>query len=189
MLSRIARKFYYALWKRIYSNEVVVVYEMRNKVIIDKSSITVKEVDEHNVTEAESFQNKRQIRMFQKFLKNGDKGFYAFLDGKCVHRTWVVIAPNLIRFHPMYSEPLNPNEIFIHFSETASWARGKNIFTVVLSYVAEQFSGNRILISTDEANHSSARSIKKSGFVEIQKIYIKVLLGVRTIKSEIINNG
>ncbi len=170
----------------MYTREVVCLFEMRNRLEINNALLVIKEVTTDNVIDARSFQSKRQLTMFYKFLKKGDKGYFAYLDGTCAHRSWVVQFPGKVSIHPLYQEPLQPNEIFIHFCETAPWARGKNIFTSVLSNIGQQFKNERVLIAVDKENLNSIKSITKSGFTEINRFRIISFLGIKTIKNKLI---
>jgi hypothetical protein len=182
------RKFYYGVWKHIYSNDIIGLYEMKNRSQMISPSIVIKEVTPENVEDALAFQSNHQLQQFRSFLKEGDIGFYAYADDCCAHRSWVKKHPNKVEIHPLYSEPLQRDEVFVHFCETAPWARGKSIFTSVLNHIGNFFSDKRILICVEQSNYSSLRSIKKSGFVEIKRFQIIALLGIRIIKNLAINN-
>ncbi|MBS1491819.1 MAG: hypothetical protein JSS93_14960 [Bacteroidetes bacterium] len=182
IFSLLFRKFYYAIWKRIYTNETVGVYEMAQRLSIQSDGLSIQPVSLLNLNDARSFQNPFQLNQFKKLLQKGDIGYYGYWEETCVHRSWVTIGPEKINLHPMVSRKLKTGEVFIHFCETAATLRGKNIFTAVLSYIGQQWTDKKILISADHQNSSSIKSIKKSGFTEIERIHIIIFFGLRFIK-------
>lgn len=168
---------------RIYCNDEVLLLELRTP-LHQKSAATIKSVTPENVTDASYFQSKGQIVTFKNLLKNGDRGYYAYLDNNCIHRSWVVLGAGRVLLHKFYSIPITANEIFIQFCETAREARGKNIFPHVLSYIGEQYASKKILTSVVSKNVSSLRSMKKAGFETIALVKIKVILGIKFISRE-----
>jgi len=106
------------------------------------------------------FQSPRYLSTFEHFLHRGDTGYFAYLDGKCVHRSWVVHSPQTIHLHPMLPKKLQEGEAFIHYCETAPQARGQNIYPAVLAKIAEDFRdyGHALMICTNAKNKSSIRA-------------------------------
>lgn len=168
---------------RIYCNDTVLLMELKTS-LHQKSPAAIKPVTPENITDASYFQSKRQILTFKKFLKNGDHGYYAYLNNNCIHRSWVVIGDAHVLLHKFYSMPITADEVFVQFCETAEEARGKNIFSHVLCHISEQYTSKRILTSVDSKNASSIRSMKKAGFETIALIKIKVILGIKFISRE-----
>lgn len=176
------KKLIMYLRKRIYTNEVLILY--KHKVHIYQSSpITIVNATGDNIYDILHFQDKRYIHVFNKFLHDGDIGYLAYFNGKCVHRSWVKVKPQKVYLHPFVPFQLNDGEIYIHYCETASEARGNNIYPAVLSKIAKDFSGKRILICSNEKNHPSKRGIEKAGFVEILRLRVIVIFGIKTIKN------
>ncbi|MBI1770577.1 MAG: hypothetical protein HY015_04980 [Bacteroidetes bacterium] len=186
--SPLLRKFYFGVWKRIYCNDIIGLYEMKNHSKAISPAILIKEVTSENIKDALTFQSNHELVRFQLFLNEGDTGFYAYLHGQCAHRSWVMKHPRQAEIHLFYSKLLLPNEVFVHFCETAPWARGKNIFTSVLNHIGSVFRDQRILICVEQSNKSSIRSIKKSGFIEINRFRIIALLGIRIVRNMTISN-
>jgi len=176
------RKFYYAVWKRIYTNETVKLYEMAQRPLIQPEGLSVKPVSLANLNDACSFQSNYQINQFKDLLQKGNAGYFGYVAGKCVHRSWVAIGACKINLHPMVSRKLKTDEVFIHFCETAATLRGKNIFPGVLSHIGRQWTEKKVLISVDHRNASSIKSIKKSGFTEIERIHIIIFFGLRFVQ-------
>ena len=167
---------------RLYSDSSVLLMELKNRTP-QISPVTIQDVTTINVGDALSFQSTKQVQTFRSFLKYGHKGYYGYLNGRCVHRSWVVLGPGKVLIHKFYSILLKENEVFIQYCETASEARGKNIFAHVLSYIGQQFPASRVLISVDNKNHSSIKSMLKAGFVEFDMKRIKMIFGIRFISS------
>jgi ribosomal protein S18 acetylase RimI-like enzyme len=113
------------------------------------------------------------LKKYRKFLAQGDVGYYAYLDGNWVHRTWVMIGPRVINkwthFPPFR---LKAGEAYCHFAETAPTARGHNIAAAVLSRIAVDLKDKVDYIYTlvDENNYASCRVNKKAGFIEVKKL-------------------
>jgi len=165
---------------RLYSDSNVLVMELKNRVP-QTSPVTIQDVTTANVDDALNFQSSGQVKTFRSFLKQGHKGFYGYLINKCVHRSWVVVGPGKAFIHKFYSIILKENEVFIQYCETASEARGKNIFAHVLSHIGQQFPTSRVLTSVDQENHSSIKSMLKAGFVQFDLKRIKMIFGIRSI--------
>lgn len=165
---------------RIYSQATVLLLELKNTVSVD-SGAEIRDVTHDNVDDALAFQHRRQVQVFRSFLKRGDKGYYAYLNGKCIHRSWVVLTPQSVLLHKFYKIPLKKDEVFIQYCETDPSVRGKNIFTHVLSVIGKDHSDKRVLTSVDATNLSSLKSMTKAGFFEVVRISIKVVLGIKKI--------
>lgn len=165
---------------RIYSDSTVVMMELKDSVDA-KSLIIIQEVTLANVKDALNFQSKGQVQRFSSFLQRGDKGYYGYLDKRCVHRSWVVQGPAKVSLHKFYWVNIKENQVFIQYCETAPEVRGKNIFAHMLSHIGKEYPASRVLTSVDEKNSSSIRSMIKAGFEEIYRKRIKMILGIRFI--------
>jgi hypothetical protein len=174
-------KMYRIIGMRLYSNETVILLKHQKRVHISSAAI-IKDVTGDNVNDALHFQSPIQVRLFRRFLRHGDKGYYAYLGNKCVHRSWVVVSPQKVKLHKFFSLSLRPSDVFIHYCETAPEARGRNIFTAVLAHISETFSSKNIYIGVEETNRASISSIIKSGFVESGKVHILVRFGIKRIR-------
>jgi GNAT superfamily N-acetyltransferase len=126
-----------------------------------------------NVTDICEYEGEKNLKKYKRFLQRGDLGYYAYLDGKWIHRSWVVLGPRVtnrwFRFPPFV---LKSGEAYCHFGETAPISRGRNISSAVLSRIAEDLKGKAEHIYTlvDENNYASRRANEKAGFVEIKRI-------------------
>ncbi|MHB1152955.1 MAG: GNAT family N-acetyltransferase [Eubacteriales bacterium] len=128
-----------------------------------------------NIKDVCAYEADKYLKKYTKFLANGDIGYYAYLDGNWVHRTWIAIGPVFInkwtRFPPFR---IKAHEAYCHFCETAPAARGNNIPAAVLSKAAADLKGriNRFYTLVDENNVASRRVMEKSGFKEIKRFRI-----------------
>lgn len=180
MFSKLYAKFHRIVLMRIYSDSTVLLLELQNRVAVS-SPAEIKAVSPQNVEDALAFESPAQVRKFKTFLQNGHRGYYAYLNNTCVHRSWLMEGPAKAQLHKFYSFDLASREVFIEYCETAPQARGKNIFTHVLAYIGTQYPEHRVLIGVDADNTSSIRSMQKAGFVETDRKRIRIILGIRKV--------
>lgn len=178
---RILRRIYNYIKNRLYVNETLLLFQHKEMREI-KMDVCIKTVTSENVKDLLNFQQKRYIDVFEHFLKCGDTGYYAYMNGKCVHRIWVVSNQRDVYLHNFISYKLKENEIFIHYGETAKWARGKNIFKQVLNKIIRDFNDRDILVCVNEKNISSINGVQKAGFIVKEKYHIVVLLGIKYLR-------
>lgn len=177
-------KIFRIIKSNIYVNETLILYE-HDKNTYQESPANIAYITPENVSDVLDFQHPRHKPTFEEFLRRGDMGYFAYLKGKCVHRSWVVHMPTKVHLHPMLPRQLNEREAFIHYCETAPHARGRNICPAVLSKIAEDFKkdGSTLMISANAKNSSSIKGIVKSGFREKERTRIIVLFGIKFKKS------
>jgi len=133
----------------------------------ETSSVSIARVNEANVEDVLDFQPEHYVRTFRQFLRQGDVGYYAYVDGRCCHRSWVQRGPRWVDINPFVQMKLEKNEACIHYCETAPWARGKSIYPSVLSRIAEDHRGyGDLFICVDSQNTASIRGVEKAGFRE-----------------------
>lgn len=145
---------------RFYTNEIIVLYSLKNYQS-QTSIATIKHATGDNLKDILYFQPQRYIDIFKNFLSLGDKGYFAYLQDKCIHRSWVKLNEQIVHPHWAYPYKLKENEVFIHYCETALEARGKNIYPHVLSKIIEEHQDKEILISVNETNIGSIKGVKK----------------------------
>lgn len=180
-LNRVNRIISY-IRKWIYSNDNIIIFEHRFNHIQHSPSI-IKYADYNNIADVLYFQPAKYLDTFRKFLKIGDIGYYAYLNGKCIHRSWVKHIAQDVYFHKYYKYKLSEDEAYIHYCETAEEAKGKNIYPHVLTRIVNDFSHKkRVLIVVDKSNISSIKGVTKAGFVEYLELNIIVILGVKIVK-------
>jgi len=182
MIKKVIKKIYIYFKSRIYINETAILFKSF-KNIIQTSPAKIVQANHNNLTDILIFQDPKYIGIFNKFLDSGDKGYFAYLNNKCVHRSWVQFGEKEVEIHRFLKRKIEKDEAFIHYCETAPEARGKNIYPAVLSKIVTDLKDKyrNIYISTNIKNKASRRGIEKAGFVEIERIKIVVILGIKII--------
>src|SRR5690349_24500227 len=61
------------------------------------SPVEIRPVSDANVEDARVFDPPARIEEFRSFLARGDRGYYGYLDGRWVHRSWLVHGPAVMR--------------------------------------------------------------------------------------------
>lgn len=177
---RIVKRIYNFLKQRIYVNETLILFE-RQENTRNACPAVITRISAANVADVLDFQPPHYIPIFENFLYRGDTGYFAYLNGKCVHRSWVVHSPQTVHLHTFLPKLLQPGEAFIHYCETAPLARGRNIFPAVLSKIAEDFKsyGHLLMISANAKNKNSIKGIVKAGFAERERERVIVIAGIK----------
>lgn len=166
---------------RFYLNETIVLYKLKNYQS-QTSVATIKHATNENLKDVLYFQHERYINIFKTFLSLEDKGYFAYLKDKCIHRSWLKGNQQVVHPHWAYPYKLKENEIFIHYCETAPEARGKNIYPHVLSNIIEEHQDKEILISVNDENIASKKGVEKVGFRERERVKVIIILGMKFIK-------
>ena len=177
------KKGYSFLTSRIYVNETTILfYNFKN--VVKTSPAKIVQANCNNLVDILSFQNPKYIEIFKNFLKAGDKGYFAYLNGKCVHRSWVQFGEKEVEIHKYSKRKIKKDEAYIHYCETAPEARGKNIYPAVLSKIVSDFKNeyNNIYIATVIKNEASRIGIEKAGFKEIERVHLLIILGIKIKK-------
>lgn len=144
-----------------------------NVVTNNYSEAKIYNVIDQNIRDVYEYEGNKYLKKYKKFLAQGDLGYYAYLDGKWVHRTWVIIGPRVIykgsSFPPFV---LKAGEAYCHYCETAPSARGLNIAAAVLSRITIDLKDKVDYIYTlvDENNYASCRLNEKAGFIEVKRL-------------------
>lgn len=163
--------------RRLFWFGTVVLFEHRNAVSVG-SPCTVVAASQENLADLLEFESPRQLEVYRDFLSRGDRGYLGYLEGRCVHRSWVQMGPRQVRLFRRLSYALGAGEAYVHYCETAPEARGKNVYPAVLARVAEELGGSRrLLIATTVSNPASVRGIEKAGFVPVRRYRVAVVLG------------
>lgn len=176
----------YMLKYRIFVRNISIVYAIDSAGYSPKYSADVRRVTVENVDDAGIFQADHYLQSFHEFLQRGDAGYYAYLDGKCAHRSWVP-HNGVMDVDIFYHRPLKENEVFIHWCETADWARGHNLYPATLGQIIADNPGKRVCISVNEKNMASRRGVEKAGFTVQEKVKTMVVLGMKFTSIEDMN--
>lgn len=146
------------------------------------------QVDQSHLADVLSMEAPSTVARFRDFLAAGDAGYYAYQQGRVVHRSWVQFGPRrVMTWYDQMPLQLGPREAYIHFCETWPAARGQGIYPAVLRRIANDLLAGgigdrqpivRILIATEAGNRASRRGIEKAGFVAMKRLRAIVLFGL-----------
>lgn len=128
------------------------------------SEATVVEVTNSNLEDVLDFNESYLLETFSNFLSQGDKGFYAYLENKCVHRSWVKFGPQRMQIFQNYSYDLGKDDIYIHYCATAEFARGKSVYPFVLQHICRKFPDKNVFLMALDRKKSARRGAEKAGF-------------------------
>ncbi len=163
---------------RLYVKEILIMFTVEEQ-IPQTSNAMVMHINYLNLNDILNFQHQRYIDIFKKFLKIGDRGYFAYLNNKCIHRSWVKSNEQIVYLHWALPYRLKKNEIFIHYCETAPEVRGKNIYPHVLSKIIDEHQNKKIFILVNKKNIASIKAVRKVGFVSMQTIQIIIIFGIK----------
>jgi L-amino acid N-acyltransferase YncA len=135
-----------------------------------------------SVTDARSMDTPERIAEFQQFLARGDQGYYGYVAGRVVHRSWLVRGPAVMRLWRRFGAwPVAAGEAYVHYCETSPEARGHGLYPAALSRIAKDAAAEGIralFITTERDNQPSRRGIEKAGFAECASVTVRVLFGM-----------
>lgn len=145
----------------------------------DNCVLSISNVNAANIADVLDFQASHYVDTFRRFLQQGDIGYYAYLDGKCCHRSWLQKGPKWVAINPFVQMKLEQNEGYIHYCETAPEARGKSVYPSVLNRIVEENKDlYNIYICVDSENAPSKRGVEKVGFRERERVEVKQILKI-----------
>jgi ribosomal protein S18 acetylase RimI-like enzyme len=134
-----------------------------------------------------------RIAEFRGFLARGDRGFYAYRDGRVVNRAWVIVGPGSCDLWHGYGRLTIPaGSAYVHYCETAPEARGLGIYPAVLAHVArtlEEEGIRPIRISTTIDNTASQRGIDRAGYRIVRRVAIQIVAGFGIQRSRVLDLG
>ena len=158
---------------------VVCIVYRHERAAPSASGADIRAVSAAHVEDALSMDSPRRIEEFRSFLARGDRGYYAYVGGRCAHRSWLVRGPATMRLWGRYGAwPVGAEEAYVHYCETSAEARGLGLYPAVLGHIARETVGLRSLyIATEQDNQASRRGIEKAGFVEIAHVTVRVAFG------------
>jgi hypothetical protein len=162
---------------RLFVLEKVILYKME-RVNDIKSIATVKIAKMNNIEDAQDFQEEKQLSTFKTFIKEGQVGYFGYIQERCIHRSWVVIRENsIVNLHFLIKRKLYNNEVFIHYCETAPEARGQNVYPYVISVIAKNYRDKDVLICVNKKNVSSIKGVIKAGFKPVETFTVVAIFG------------
>jgi RimJ/RimL family protein N-acetyltransferase len=168
-----------------YSSKVVIQYE--HKINKDfKTEAVICPVSYENIGDVSIYGvDRHNINKYKKMLQQGDLGYYAYLDNKWVHRTWVMVGPKTIeRWYHFPPQKLRAGEAYCHFGETLPSVRGCGITPAVLSRIISDLKNkvNHIYVIVDKNNYPSRKTVEKAGFIEIKRKKVMKIFGFHYYK-------
>jgi len=168
-----------AVWKKIRPYHAIVLTFQAGPIKKDISTpAIIARVNFNNIMDADEYEPPQKIKSFYRFLSEGDIGYYAYLNGRFVHRSWVTFGPKKVtRWNYLAPFWIRENEAVIHWCETVPDARGNNIYPAVLSEIKKDLKAEAIYIFTTLDNISSIRGIAKAGFVLVDVTRVVGILG------------
>ena len=170
---------------RLFVKETLILFQHSKNVTIE-SKAKIKPATYDNLNDVLNFQASHYLKSFKDFLDDGDKGYFAYIDDKCVHRSWTKTNMQTVYLHPLIPMKLQKDDVFIHWCETAETARGNKIYPYVLSEIAKTFANKkRILICVNERNQPSIKGVKSAGFVPIEVHKLFILCGIKRVRKHI----
>lgn len=183
------KKIYRVIKKKLYCQDSIILFEYKYNDKNDKNEnklngVRIESVTDKNINDILDFQPKRYVEVFNDFLAKGDEGFYAYIDNKCIHRTWVVFGPEKVNLHWSIPYILKKNELFVHYCETSKTARGLRVYPEVLQFIINRHSKkNTIIIAVNEKNTPSIKGVLRAGFTQVKVNKTFVFLGMKFNKS------
>jgi len=146
-----------------------------------KTDADIRRVTPKTVGDARTMDPPERIAEFETFLARGDRGYYAYVAGRVVHRSWVVRGPAVMRLWRRFGAwPIGPRGAYVHYCETAPEARGHRLYPATLSLIATDLAVEGVqglFIATESGNDASRRGIEKAGFVACARVLVRVFFG------------
>lgn len=177
----------YKFWKHLFFVSTDYLYEYTGISNYLNKVADVRIVSYDNVNDAKSFQSDNYIEAFKKHLTNGVRGYYAYINGICCHRSWVFT--NQMAINPFISLPLKENQVYIGWCATAENTRGKGIYPQVLSTIVRDYADKEIFIVANSKNIASQKGIEKAGFKIKGICKVIVVFGIKKKDYTIIKGG
>lgn len=128
-------------------------------------------------------------RACARFLDRGELGYLAYLDGECVHQSWLAIGPTATWPHWSHSAEIGAHQGYVYFSETAPHARGRGIFAAVLKRIVADHPDLSLTMEVSHDNLASQRSARKAGWTHVETVAYSVTVGLRRRRSATMPGG
>ena len=155
------------------------------QMVAPNRTVQIQVVTCDNCDDALTYEPREKVDVFHQFLDRGDIGFYAYLAGQFVHRSWVTLGPKTVSRWKRYAPlELKKGEAYIHWCETVPSARGLGVYPTVLNHIVGVLSdrAREFYISTTGDNAASRNGIKKAGFSLISGCEVTAFLGLGVVR-------
>ncbi|MGB5156413.1 hypothetical protein [Desulfobacterium sp. N47] len=147
-----------------------------------RTPATIYRVTNDNIDDALIYEPPINVDKFRQFLKQGDWGYYAYIDDQWVHRSWVTFGPQTITQWDRFANlKLSINDAGIRWCETSLTGRGNNVYPAVLSQIARDISKdfNNVYGFTTTDNIASFKGLLKAGFFPVKKTTVYSFFGIK----------
>ena len=129
------------LLKRLFSYTKIYLFSV-NPLLPHKqnnNNLTIKKANHEKIRDTLQFQPTRYLKVFKKSLDSGDKGYLGYFYNRCIHRSWALLSPKKAPILYGITYQLNDKQLFIHYCETAPYARGMGAYPKVLNYIRHDY--------------------------------------------------
>lgn len=168
-----------AVRARIYCREFLVICEARETGVPVAGPLSTRTATHDDLPDLSYFHSAKELAVFAQFLQQGNVGYLAYLDGRCIHRSWYVPGPATVREHWSVPTAISADEGFVHYCKTDESARGAGAFSAVLTRIASDHRERRVRMVIARDNRASRRAAAKAGWVEVEEVMYSVILGRR----------
>ncbi|MCK5345519.1 MAG: GNAT family N-acetyltransferase [Candidatus Heimdallarchaeota archaeon] len=132
-----------------------------------KADIVISDVTFENVEGVSDFRSKEHVKIFRRYLAEGNCGVYAWIDSTVVGHAWANVCRQSHCRVNGYID-IDQGDAFLHYCNVRKDCRGQRIYRLMLVVLCQrlflQEKVSRILIDTAINNRPSLRGIAKVGF-------------------------
>lgn len=174
------RHVFYGLKRRAYTRETLLIFRApAQPQNLDSPGVELVYATHENIHDLSWFQTGDQLEVFGGFLRSGHVGYLGYLDGRCVHRSWLIPGPAPIREHWSQSHCICQGQAYVHYCLTADEARGRGVFPAVLAHIAEDNGRHDTFMAIAKGNAASQKAAAKAGWMPTEIVTFTVLVGIR----------
>ncbi|MCK4827364.1 GNAT family N-acetyltransferase [bacterium] len=132
-----------------------------------KAGIVISDVTCENIESVSDFRSKEHVKIFRRYLAEGNCGVYAWIDSKVVGHAWANVCRQSHCRVNGYMD-INQGDAFLHYCNVSKDHRGQRIYPLMLAALCQRLFSQekvgRILIDTEADNKPSLQGIAKVGF-------------------------
>lgn len=172
-------------WLNIEKADIV---QNVRKITFEKNNkIEIKQICPENVNDGKEFNTEEEINTFKQFIKQGHIGYYAYYEGLCVCRLWILTTRDRCLVGDGFIYDLKENEHFIAWVYTHKEYRGLGLYPYILKHAVVSMPHIVFKAHTATKNKPALNAVKKAGF-ETAARYILILVFNRGVKIKILNS-
>lgn len=149
--------------------------------------IEVRRICAENVFDGKEFNTEEEIDTFKQFIEQGHIGYYAYYEGVCACRVWVLTNKDRCLVGDGFIYDLKENEYFVAWVYTHNEYRGLGLYPYILKYALASHPNIIFKAHTDTNNKKALNAVKKAGFETVAR-YILILVFNRGIKIKVLNS-